>query len=275
MILRRSLLTLAAGTLLSAGCARGKLPPLVAPVTPRRRLLRSGNFRLGVLDFGSSDKEGQPGQNVYLTKAIPAMLATELKSAGRFAVHEGGGIRASGGAMAEQSAHEVVDGYVSGTVTSETAAETCFDVRLSNAFTQEILYAKSACIPVTRGAGTAAPDRAAVKRVADELSRAVKEVGNARVTAVDSKFVFISKGSESDVLPGMVAILVATGDASQSADRHKEIHLMTKVDPEAFDSAKVAVIIGEIAIVSVEKDYSVGVLYNGDYALPGDTAFFK
>ena len=35
------------------------------------------------------------------------------------------------------------------------------------------------------------------------------------------------------------------------------------------------IVVGEIYIVSVEDQYSVGVLYRGSYAIPGDTVFFK
>lgn len=259
---------------LLAACGPGLLPPVLAPAARRSRLVRSSSFRLGVLDFGSGGEGTGAESSVHLTKAIPAMVATELKLGARFAVHEGGGIRAGGGAIHESAAHNFVDAYMSGTVTAESATQACFDLRITNAFTHEVIFAKSACVPLTRSPGIT-PDRAAIKRVAEEITRAIKEVGNAKVTAVDGQFIFVNKGAEADVLPGMVAIVIATGDASVVEDRHRQVQALTKVNPASFDSAKVQVIIGEIAIVSVEKTYSVGLLHQGDYALPGDTVFFK
>lgn len=257
------------------GCMPSKQPPVPSPLMPRARLLRPSQFRIGVLDFGSSANDTDQKHNVAPAKALPAMLASELKKGGRFSVHEGGGIRAGGGAISEQQALQHVDAYVSGTIVSESDKETCFEVRLANAESHEILFAKNACVGVTRSDTTYAPDRAAMTRLAEELSRTVKEVGNAKVTAVDGRLIYLDKGEDADIMRGMVAVVTATGDATTDDKLHTAVAKYTKVTPDKLKSAKEPVIVGALYIVSVEKDYAIGVLYDGDYVVPGDTLFFR
>lgn len=259
-----------------AACASAAPPPAI-PVAPRARLVRPGQFRLGVLDFGTSNTNVGPSvfKLVDPAKAIPALLAAELKKGKRFSVHEGGGIRVGGGAMAETVALDYVDAYVNGTLVSDAPAETCFELRVHNAVNHEVLFARNACVGAQRSDTTYVPDRAAVTRLADEVSRAIKEVGNAKVTAVEGKLVYIDKGADSDLMRGMVATVTATGDATQNEKTHEAIMRLTGVNPATLRSAREPVIVGMIYLFNVQRDYSVGVLYAGDYAIPGDTVDFR
>ncbi|MBI4700985.1 MAG: hypothetical protein HY744_07470 [Deltaproteobacteria bacterium] len=279
---RRALLP--ALLLVVAGACEFPKPPVPVPTKPRERLLVQKQFRLGAFDFGRNvDQKFDP-----LAEALPAMLLTEIRKEGRFSVYEGGNIRAhrpKGEALNEANAAEHVDGYLSGTITKQSDSEICFDVRLANAVNHEVLYAATACAPLApataavpgqpRGEPAMAPDREAMGRVAKDLSRAIKQVGFGQVTSVDGKLVFVDKGAEADVMPGMVAYLVATGDSVRDPAVHANVKDFTGVDPTALTMATTPVTVGEMYVVSVEKAYSVGLLYRGDFALPGDTVFFK
>jgi hypothetical protein len=252
-------------------CRPSKMPPTPTPSPARARMLVQKQFRLGTLDFGGSE----------IGDALPAMLLTELRALGRFSVKEGGGIRTGrgdaslGAALSEKTASEYVDGYLSGTITSRDAQQVCFDVRLSNAVNHEVLFAKSTCAPLQSAADTMLPDRDAIKRLADEITRAIKQVGHGKVTAVDGELVFIDKGADADVMPGMVAYVVGTGDSVSEPAIHMSVKDYTGIDPAQLVGAATPVVVGTVYIASVEKEYSVGLLFLGDYALPGDTVFFK
>jgi hypothetical protein len=316
-------LVLGASAVLGLGCSQAARPPTPVPARARERLVVHKQFRIASFDFGRNvDEHFNP-----LTEALPAMLLTELRKTGRFEIYEGGNLRVhvSGGeTLTESNAWRYVDGYVSGTITSEDAARVCFDVRLANSVNHEVLYAAAACADLMREAPTPSaapataatpaaagsepappvqsppvqpppvqpppvlgpkaprgvvpamiPDRKALERVAQELTRAIKNVGNGKVTAADGQLVFVDKGVEADVMPGMVAYVVATGDAVKDPSVHKTVAAVTGVDPARLAGAITPVIIGEMYIVSVEKGHSVGRLFRGDYVLPGDTVFFK
>ena len=266
-----------------AACLASSMAPLVAPQQPRTRVLIQREFRLGTLDFGRA-----AGDSHELSTVIPAMLLTELRDEGRFSVYEGGGIRTGsrlGGSagnnlqenpkslpLNEENARQYVDGYLSGTVTTLSAQQACLDLRLSNAVTHEVLYARAVCVPV---AGDGRVDRTAVKRIAEEVARAIKQVANGKVTSADGRLVFCDKGTQAGVSRGMVAYIVATGDTVSDAAVHGEVQRYTGVDPAQLATVAAPVIIGEMYVVSVEDKYSVGYLYQGSYALPGDTVFFK
>ena len=252
-----------------AACVRDAVP-LASPQQPRQRILVQREFRLGTFDFGRA-----AGDSHELGKVIPAMLLTELRDGGRFAIYEGGNIRSNGSKpepLNESNASEYVDGYLSGTLTALGGEQACFDLRLSNAVTHEVLYARPVCIAITVD-GRA--DRDAVKRIAEEIARAVKQVGNGKVTSADGRVVFCDKGGQAGVSRGMVAYIVGTGDTVRDPAVHKEVQQYTGVDPAGLATIATPVIVGELYVVSVEEQYSVGLLFKGSYALPGDTVFFK
>ncbi len=256
--------------------------PVPFPEGPRSTMVVQKTFRIGTLDFGAEC--GDDDCDGKLNKAIPAALLTELKQTGRFSVYEAGAIRVDG-LFAEGNAHAIVDAYLSGKITRKTAEEVCFDVWLSNANSHEVLYAQTTCAKVTGATaatggddekpqkpGTAGDvDREGIKLLAQEIARSIKQVGSAQVTSVSGQLVYVNKGQKSDVMPGMVAYLVATGDTTKDETIHTKVEAYTGVQPAGLP----AEVVGQIYIVSVEGEHSVGKLFAGDYALPGDTVFFK
>jgi curli biogenesis system outer membrane secretion channel CsgG len=250
-----------------AACASVSVP-LVSPQHPRQRILVQREFRLGTFDFGKA-----AGEASELGDIIPAMLLTELRDGGRFAIYEGGNIRTGGSEpLNEGNASQYVDGYLSGTLTTVGGQQACLDLRLSNAVTHEVLYTRSVCIAVEDDRRV---DRGAVKRIAEEIARAVKQVGNGKVTSTDGQIVFCDKGSRAGVSRGMVAYIVATGDTVADRAIHDEVQRYTGVDPAQLSTVAAPVIVGEMYVVSVDERYSQGLLYKGNYVLPGDTVFFK
>ena len=246
--------------------------PVPLPDGPRTTMVIQKTFRIGTLDFGTTSKD----QESQLNKSVPAALLTELKHTDRFSIYEAGAIRAQG-LFSEGNADALVDAYLSGKITRVTSREVCFDVWLSNAHSHEVLYAQSMCAKLTAGtgevsdSGTRDVDREAVQRLAQEVARSVKKVGSGQVTSVNDDLVYIDKGAQSDVLAGMVAYLVATGDTTKDEGIHKMVAEFSGTKPVGLPDA----VVGQVYIVSVEPDYCVGRLFRGDYALPGDTVFFK
>lgn len=243
--------------------------PLAATQQPRQRLVVEREFRLGTFDFGRASGDGGDLSNI-----IPAMLATELRANARFSIYEGGNIRSDeqNELLNEKNAKNYLDGYLSGTITLASPQQTCFEVRLSNAVSYEVLYSRSSCVALGERGQV---DRSAVKRIAEEIERAVKKIGYGKVTSSDGKMVFFDKGTRSGVSRGMVAYIVATGDTVADVDVHRAVQSYTETEPSRLATAAVPVVVGEIYVSAVEEEYSTGILYNGEYVLPGDTIFFK
>lgn len=256
--------------LLALSACGSTLRPLASPQQPRQHFVLQREFRLGMFDFGRI--AGDPDE---LSNAIPAMLLTELRDGGRFAIYEGGNIRSDNPGnelLNEGNASQYVDGYLSGTLTARSDQQACFDFRMSNAVSHEVLYARSVCVAIN---GERQVDRGAVKRIAEEIARAVKQVGNGKVTSAEGRIVFCDKGAEAGVSRGMVAYIVGTADSVRDPKIHNEVRENTGVDPAGLARIATPVVIGEMYVVSVEKRYSVGLLYKGRYVMPGDTVFFK
>jgi hypothetical protein len=254
--------------LLVAGC-QPRQPPTPIPPQARPRLQLHKLFRLGAFDFGRG-----PDEKNNLGQALPAMLLGELQETGRFSIHEGGNIRQHE-ALNEGTAKDLVDGYLSGTITSESASQVCFDVRLANAVNHQVLFTRTTCIGYQAGDRLMVPQREPLKRLAEDIARAIKQVGYAPVLSADGDLVFVEKGASVGVVPGMVAYLVSTGDTIHDKAVHVAVKEFTGVDPAYSLTVSTPVVIGEIYILSVEDKYCVGVRYRGSYVLPGDTAFFK
>jgi curli biogenesis system outer membrane secretion channel CsgG len=280
MTIKTKLIALVLGVLLFS-CTKQAQPPVPLPSKARARFYVPKQFRLATFDFGrraasAQNEKGAPTSTGGLEAAIPAILLTELRESGRFLVYEGGNIRGNGGeALNEKTASEFVDGYLSGTITSEFKDKVCFDVRLQNAHNHEVLFAKNMCAGYSSSANLMQPEREAIKRVAEEISRVIKQVSYGQVVSADGHLVFVNKGKKHDVGRGMVAYLVSTGDSFRDPNVHTLVRDYTGVDPAAGAAGSTPVVVGEIYIVSVEDDFSIGLLFKGDYALPKDTVFFK
>lgn len=245
--------------------------PVPFPEGPRATMVVQKTFRIGTLDFGASSKD----QESNLNKSIPAALLTELKATSRFSIYEAGAIRTAQGLFSENNAADLADAYLSGKISRLTDREVCFDVWLSNANSHEVLYARGTCAKLTGGEGGEGSkrdvDRQAITLLAQEIARAIKQVGSGQVTSVSGPLVYVNKGASSDVMPGMVAYLIATGDTTKDEAVHQKVEAYTKVKPAGLPAA----VVGQIYIVSVEPEHSIGRLFAGDYALPGDTVYFK
>jgi hypothetical protein len=243
--------------------------PLVSPQPARTRISAEPEFRLGAFDFGRAAGEGSELGNI-----IPAMLLTELRNGGRFSIYEGGNIRSDEQyePLSEKNAKTYLDGYLSGTITLVTAQQACFELRISNAVNYEVLYGRNACIPM---GDKRQMDRGAVKRIAEDIERALKKIGYGKVMSSDGKVVFLDKGSQSGVTRGMVACIVASGDSVSDPEIHRAVQSYTQAQSERLLTSDARMVVGEIYVTAVEKEYSVGVLYNGEYVLPGDSVFFK
>lgn len=288
------------GACLLSACATLK-PPLPAPVFAREREPVRREFRLAVFNFGRVGvSDGQ-----HYTTLVPAVLLTELKQLGRFSLYEGYAIARESSqdrtaisvaasvaiaqeagksaastegssasrvtsdedrALSADSAHKFVDGYLDGTITSVTGEQVCFDMRLANANNHEVLFARSACV------GRAGqPLREGLNRAAQDLGRAIKQVGYGQVTSVDGRQIVCDKGAKAGVLRGMVAYILGSGDTVKKAELHQRVASFSGAKPEG----SAPLIVGELYITAVEDDYSIGVLSQGRYAMPGDSIFFK
>ncbi len=240
--------------------------PTVGANHTRPRISSAREFRLGVFDFG----EGT-GDASDLADIIPAMILTELRYGARFSIFEGGTIRLRKDPLNEENAKEHVDGVLSGTVTMVSPQQVCFDLRLANAVNYEVLYSRNVCVPVVE---QRLSDRSSLKRVADDIERSIKRVAYGKVTSADDKVVFCDKGSNAGVQRGMVAYVVATGDVVQDPEIHRRVkEYAAATDRPTIGAAPV--VIGEMYIIAVEPEYSVGIIHRGSYMVPGDTVFFK
>lgn len=208
----------------------------------------------------------EPGVHAAeFTLAIPAMLVDEMHEQGRFAVF-------SGSAFNENAAKSHVDGYLTGTVIKVSKEQVCFELRLANAHSYELIYTRYACVPLEKDQ---LPRRDSVKRVAQELGRAVKKVGGGQVTGVDGALVYINRGETAGVVRGMVAYVVASSERGSDATMLTTLKDYSAVAPSSLRSRAAPIIIGQIYILSTEDDFSIGKLYEGDYVLAGDNLFFK
>jgi hypothetical protein len=208
----------------------------------------------------------EPGiHEAEFTLAIPAMLAEELHDQGRFAVY-------SGTAFNETAAKEHVDGYLSGTVIKVSRDQVCFELRLANALSHELIYTGHACVPLEKDQQLR---RDSMKRVAQDLGRAVGKVTNAQVTGTDGAIVYLNKGETAGVVRGMVAYVVGTAERASDATMLNAVKEYTGVGPSFVRGRTSPVIIGHLYILSTDDETSIGRLYEGDYAQAGDTVYFK
>ena len=253
------------------GCGNYRRP-IPIPVRERARLTIPKAFRVGALDFGKGDRK------TGITDAVASLLLSELKELGRFSVFEGGSLSSTDSKseeiLSEGNAKKYVDAYVNGTLTSLSKGEACFDVRLSNAFNHEVLFARPLCVPVATTDATMVVQKEPIKRLAEEMGRAIKRVGYMPVVSADGRIVHIAKGKVDGITPGMVAYVVATGDAVADPGIHGAVRAYSGAPSDGLTLSS-PVIVGQLAVYSVEDKYSVCELYDGEYALPGDMVFFK
>lgn len=289
------------------GCA--PVRPLVSPLRPRTPLLVSRALRVGILDFG---RAGSPeGQHARVTATVSAAsqlftaLAKRTTDMPRFTLFDHGNLR-SGGPLTEGNAGRPpfeLDVLLTGTLLSPTdqQAGACYDVRLINAVSNELIRSYGRYCPDQAKGGTSA------ENLADGIAK-LEQGSQATVTSVQGRMVIIDKGRKSNVLRGTVARLVAGGDtmlslhkvqgrATEAAERLREtaprrkemrervmrysgaaqeptLERMT-IELQGHEERLIEEVVGEIYIAAVEENHSVGVLFRGEYALRGDLVFFK
>lgn len=299
----RRLFCAAASIVLGMLGACSSLPP-TPPLTRLRQLLIAyPHLRVGVLNFG-----GAHGANADYARTIPAALLMELKELDRFIVYEAGGIRIDNSAsMNEDKAKEIVDMYVSGTISSVSSGQVCAEFRMANAVSHEVLYVGSHCIPNGEG-----ERHNKLKIVAKEIaaSVAIDKIGGAMAEKVDDTLIYLDKGENDGVRRGMIADLIAKGEYVYS-QREEVLKQVTEVTGVTKDITLIASecrtaksesagrskrstvenntsgncgtrqpinmphIVGALYILSVQPQTSIGILYKGDYALRGDSVRFR
>lgn len=282
--------------------------PLVMPTPPRTPLLAYKQYRLGVLDFGkAAPSERHPSDRVGPTVSGPSRIFTQLArelnpltaaEPPRYTFFDHGTLQA-GGPLTAQNAYKQykLDAYLTGTVRT---GDRCYDLRLVNAVSQEIISSYP---------GYCEGEEAKVTN--QLITEPLKNPGVAVVSSVQGQFVIINRGYDKlkSMRSGMMARLLAGGDTllaissrvskaepqtpesmiEKSKFQREDIRLrvrnFTQVDPSRVPERIklrrpgipeiVEEIVGEIYVASVEKEYSIGILFNGDYALPGDLVVFK
>lgn len=254
-------------------------PTLSLPTLRSQQVSGGKKFRVGILSFGDSPSG----------LALPALLLTELQETGRFQIFEGGGIRVGGqdhAPLTEATARDFVDGYLSGTITKLSPNELCFGVRLSNALSHHVLYARSVCSPVeARSAEILVPKKEKLVALALDVARAVKEIQASTITGVDDAMVYIDVGAESGVIPGMVGYVLGTGSSVKDESITESVVEYTGVEKATnTGSGDNEFVVGGVYIISVGESSSAGIFYregvsveerNVPYAIPGDTVHFK
>jgi len=262
----------ASGCVIETAAPKG-MPPIVSPEEARRGLIVGKNFRIVVLDFGAKEST-----DTGLERTLAAMVLTELKNDKRFAVYDGGIARRGDVLVNEENAKESADAYLTGTVTARHQDEVCLDLRLANAVSREVLFARWECAKLKAGekewpANTT--ERQKITRMAQDISRTIKKLEPAKVVSADGRMVVINKGSSDDVLRGMPAYIEDTGSSIGESAIDDVVRSLSGIKPEKSGLRAPPAIVGQLYILSVEDYRSIAILFDGERALPGDTVVFK
>lgn len=294
--------------LVFAGLLTGCTRPILMPTPARPPLLTAKEYRLGVIDFGkAAPSDTHPSDRVGPTVTGPSRIFTHLArelnpvpaaEPPRYTFFDHGTLRA-GGPLNEQNAYKAhqLDAYLTGTVRT---GDHCHDLRLVNAVSHAIISSYA-------GYCEGEESTVAGRLIIDPL----KNPGVAVVSSVKGTVIVINRGYDKlkAMRSGMMARLVAGGDTllaiASRADRaqpqtpeamiassgrqrelvRQRVRAFTGVDPAQVPVRSklrrgeigeiVEEVVGEIYIASVEREYSIGILFQGDYALPGDLVVFK
>jgi len=275
-------------SILLTACIRTRtdMPPIARPSRIRQPLIVGKQFRVVVLDFGTTVSEREES-TAYLERALPAMILAALSKETygpsdhkipRFALYDGGIARRNEAVIEEQNASDVADAYLTGTIVARRADEVCFEARLANAINHQVLFVAptATCAklkPADAGGYPKIAEQAGLTLAVD-IGKAIQKIGDGKILSADGKLVILNQGRDAHVLPGMPAYIV---DASQSQNDDaldKWVSSYTTI-PAGEVSERPPAVVGEIYVLSVEETYSIGLLFKGDYAVPGDTVYFK
>lgn len=245
-------------------------PPIPLPVAGRRSLVPYREFRVMVMHF-SQPARATPSEH---TTAIPAWLITELKKTtpGRFSVYEMGNVGTSGEketlVVNRDNAKDFVDGYIEGTITpSAIPGNVCFTVRLANAQSHEVMYARSECVnPNSARLGTE------LGQIAHDLEQAIEPTARSQVKKVDGDLVALEFPKDKQISRGMVAYLEPPRDPAVE-QLYEKVRDYTKESRPRFPEQPV---VGELYILyaDIKARRAIGKVYKG-YAQPGDEVTFK
>lgn len=256
------------------GCAIRFYPPTPLPEPRRDRLVVHPEFRVGVLRFGyDGDRDvARDAALVAAQRSVPAVLLEELARGERFSVFEGNNLGEDENAFTAENAHRFVDAYISGTILAESRNDLCFEARLTNAHTHEVLFVSSLCVP-DRSSGTgSSPAPGPIRGFAHRLEDAVPMIDKANVIAAEDRLLTLDVGHDRQVQRGMVGFLTATGGVVIDPTAEEAVEELTGKLPQFTTDLTV---VGEFYVIDVSSEKSVAYLYSGDYARLGDTAFFK
>lgn len=253
------------------GCVPRYAIPTPTPDPARSRFLVRSKLRLVVLDFSSVEGTGELDR---LARSIPAVLLTELMRNGRFEVVDGGNLRqtAKHEAITEQTAKQVAEFYLTGTVISENPS--CVDVRVANAYNHSVIYSNDTCL----GQKTIARDK--LMRLAADIGSSIRQIENVRVTGVDqvhdNQIVLMDRGAKHGVQVGMVGYILGEADTVPTVSLSTipiNEQVLTFADA-GEDVPASPIVVGTLYVINVEKESCTGVLTGGDYALAGDVVHF-
>lgn len=252
---------------------RAPLPPTAPLELARPHLIVPTEFRLAIMAFGTSS--GDAGD---MRLAVPAAILEQMGGIAqiaendgrraRFAVYEGGTLEARGN-LSEPTAEDHVDGYLNGTITVRREDQVCFEYRVSNATTHEVFYAATACVVHDRNGVNRDAIKAIAKGIADKFDRQ----DDGRIENVDGRRIRIDKGKRDGVVRGQVAYVHEIGAGEEQRKKIAQLLALPLLDDRKQLTDKI--IVGEIDIVEVHENTSVGRLRNGSFVLRGDRVCFK
>jgi hypothetical protein len=243
-------------------------PPLVSPGRGRPALNpppEAYKFRLAVLDF--IDQTNSAGD---LVRTIPDILTTSLFDTERYDIYDRGQLRERTSREAEQMIRDLtstfrIDGVLMGSITrfSPQAQEMTVDIRLINAHSQAVMFAREQTLRYT-GVLDVKVERQDLKTLAQQIAQAIPKLSDVRVAATNGAEAVLNVGEAQMVRKGMSAFVIATGD--------------TLEDPVSGDVLVSRYIIAEGFVNAVEPSVTHLRLLPGRgerSVRPGDLVHFK
>lgn len=217
-------------------------------------------FRLAVINF--VDQTGAGGN---LVKTIPDVLTTGLYDTQRFDLYDRGQLRElSLNDLEEQQQKLPVDGMLQGAITQIRPADKIIvcDIRVTNRFTNAVMYANSAEFRYT-GALDVLVNRDDVNLLSTDIADSfpkLDERQDVRVLDISGNRVTISAGADQRLKTGMTALVYTKGDLTRDMDSGEVLSSFYYV--------------GQVSIVSV-LDRVAKAQIDAGQPLVGDTVIFK
>ena len=223
---------------------RPRLPISEFVLTRRPFQPRSLKFRLGVLNL--IDQTGSGG---VLVNTIADVLTTGLYETRRFDLLDRGQLRSRGASQGdvEKTIAELgPDGLLQGAITQIRTDDKIIvlDIRVTNRFTNAVIYANSAELRYT-GAIDIQLDRRDVSTLSRQIADAFPKADERepiKIAKIDGEIVTLTGGIDRDVKVGMSALVQAQMDLTR--------------DPDTGDVLQSHTFIGQLSVFSVEDRVS-------------------